>query len=65
MPGGKQVVVDAKVPLAAYLEAFETSDEEERAARLAGARPPGARPCDEARGQGVLAPVHADTRTSS
>ena len=35
IPGGKQVVVDAKVPLAAYLEAFETSDEEERAARLA------------------------------
>jgi DNA recombination protein RmuC len=35
IPGGKQVVVDAKVPLAAYLEAFETSDEDERAARLA------------------------------
>ncbi|HEX2302006.1 MAG TPA: DNA recombination protein RmuC [Gaiella sp.] len=35
IPGGKQVVVDAKVPLAAYLEAFETSGEEERAARLA------------------------------
>ena len=35
IPGGKQVVVDAKVPLAAYLEAFETTDEEERSARLA------------------------------
>lgn len=35
VPGGKHVVVDAKVPLAAYLEAFETSDESERAARLA------------------------------
>jgi DNA recombination protein RmuC len=34
VPGGKHVVVDAKVPLAAYLEAFETSDEDERAARL-------------------------------
>lgn len=35
IPGGKQVVVDAKVPLAAYLEAFETSDEHERANRFA------------------------------
>ena len=35
IPGGKQVVVDAKVPLAAYLEAFETSSEDERAQRLA------------------------------
>ena len=35
IPGGKSVVVDAKVPLAAYLEAFETSDEAERSARLA------------------------------
>jgi DNA recombination protein RmuC len=35
IPGGKQVVVDAKVPLAAYLEAFETSDESERGAQLA------------------------------
>lgn len=34
IPGGKQLVVDAKVPLAAYLEAFETSDEDERAIRL-------------------------------
>jgi len=35
IPGGKQLVVDAKVPLAAYLEAFETDDEDERATRLA------------------------------
>jgi DNA recombination protein RmuC len=35
VPGGKAVVVDAKVPLAAYLEAFETSDETERRERLA------------------------------
>jgi DNA recombination protein RmuC len=34
IPGGKSVVVDAKVPLAAYLDAFETSDEAERHARL-------------------------------
>jgi DNA recombination protein RmuC len=31
IPGGKHVVVDAKAPLAAYLEAFETQDEAERA----------------------------------
>lgn len=36
IPGGKSVVVDAKVPLAAYLDAFETTDEAERLARLAG-----------------------------
>lgn len=34
LPGAKSVVVDAKVPLAAYLEAFETEDETERHARL-------------------------------
>jgi len=31
IPGGKHVVVDAKAPLAAYLDAFETADESERA----------------------------------
>ena len=30
IPGGKHVVVDAKAPLAAYLEAFETSEEARR-----------------------------------
>ncbi len=35
LPGGKNVVVDAKAPLAAYLEALETEDDAVRDARLA------------------------------
>jgi DNA recombination protein RmuC len=35
IPGGKHVVVDAKAPLVAYLDAFETSDESERKLRMA------------------------------
>jgi DNA recombination protein RmuC len=35
IPGGKHVVVDAKAPLAAYLDAFETSDEASRQQHLA------------------------------
>jgi DNA recombination protein RmuC len=35
IPGGKHVVVDAKAPLAAYLEAFEVSEEPERARHFA------------------------------
>ncbi len=35
IPGGKHVVIDAKAPLVAYLDAFETSDEAERRLRLA------------------------------
>jgi DNA recombination protein RmuC len=34
IPGGKHVVIDAKAPLVAYLDAFETSDEAERQQRL-------------------------------
>jgi DNA recombination protein RmuC len=35
LPGGKQVVIDAKAPIAAYLEAAEASDDDARAAHLA------------------------------
>jgi DNA recombination protein RmuC len=34
LPGGKQIVVDAKSPLEAFLDAQDTSDEDTRAARL-------------------------------
>jgi DNA recombination protein RmuC len=34
LPGGRNIVVDAKAPLGAYLEALETTDEETRAAKL-------------------------------
>jgi DNA recombination protein RmuC len=34
IPGGKHVVVDAKAPLVAYLDAFETSDDAERERHL-------------------------------
>lgn len=35
LPGGKNIVVDAKAPLAAYLEALEATDENEKKKKLA------------------------------
>jgi DNA recombination protein RmuC len=34
LPGGRNIVVDAKAPLAAYLEALETGDEDEKRRKL-------------------------------
>jgi len=34
LPGGKQIIVDAKAPLEAFLDAQETTDDDVRAARL-------------------------------
>ena len=34
LPGGKRVIVDAKAPLMAYLDAMEATDDDVRAARL-------------------------------
>ncbi len=35
LPGGKNIVVDAKTPLSAYLEAIESTDDESRRGKLA------------------------------
>ena len=65
IPGGKSVVVDAKVPLAG-LPRRVRDGRRGRATRPARrTRAPGARPHDQALGEGVLAAVHACARTSS
>lgn len=53
LPGGKQLVVDAKVPLSSYLEAQELGGEDPRTAQ-----PSGLRSGNEARSQALLA-AHA------
>ena len=54
LPGGKHVVVDAKVPLDAYLRAIEAPDEATRQALLADPRPSGAHASQSARGEELL-----------
>ena len=54
LPGGKVVIVDAKVPLAAYLDSIEATDDSERAAHLAVARAPGARAHGQAQREELL-----------
>ena len=46
LPGGKNVVVDAKAPLDAYLDAFEAEERGRARDRARHARAPGARPHD-------------------
>jgi DNA recombination protein RmuC len=55
LAGGKQVVVDAKVSLAAYLDAVETRDPDVAAQRLTAPRPPSARARQRLGGKAVLA----------
>ena len=59
LPGGKQVIVDAKAPLHAFLDAHEAQDETTRTAALAGARAAAARAHLPAVGEGLLGPVRA------
>ena len=59
LAGGKSVVVDAKVPFAAYLEAVESRDTPTARRPAYRARPAAACACRHAGGQGVLGGVRA------
>ncbi len=63
--GGRRVVVDAKVPLDAYLDATSTDDEDEREHHLRRHVAPAAHPRRPARVQAVLALAAGAARSSS
>ena len=62
LPGGKNVVVDAKVALTAFLDAIECDDEAQRDGKLQGSRAPGEGPHRPSRQQGLLGALPADPR---
>ena len=62
LPGQKVVIVDAKVPLAAYFDSCEATDDAERARAPRVTRPPGTRARGEAQRQELLAAVRRHAR---
>ena len=62
LPSGRTLVVDAKVPLTAYLDAAGAADEAVAPDRSAPTRPAGFRACPPASEQAVLEPVPAGAR---
>ena len=64
IPGGKQVVVDAKAPLAAYLDACECEDDDKRGIHLVDHARQVREHMEKLAPEGVLAAVRATHRTS-
>ena len=62
LAGGKSVVVDAKVPLDAFLDATGTDDDEERRGTTCAGTPAAAHPRRPARRQALLALAAGDAR---